>query len=136
MRTTTRYLLAFIVITACGGSDATAPTSGTTGTGGTGSTGGTGATGGTTGTTTPTQSASVTITDNMFTPTNVTILKGGTVTWTWDNTYNAHNVTFDSGETSGDMSGVSSYQKTFASSGTFTFRCTNHSGMTGTVVVQ
>lgn len=138
MRTVTRYLLAFMVIAACGGTDTTAPTTGgTTGTGGTGSTGGTtGGTGGTTGSTTPTQSASVTVSDNMFAPANVTILKGGTVTWTWNGTYSAHNVTFTTGETSGDMAGSSTFQKTFATSGTFSFQCTNHYGMTGTVVVQ
>jgi plastocyanin len=87
----------------------------------------------------PALAASVTITDNVFTPASVTIAKGGKVTWTWsgDPIYGQpHNVFFnvDGSESPNQTSGT--YEKTFANAGTFAYRCTNHTGMNGTVVVQ
>jgi plastocyanin len=72
-----------------------------------------------------------------FSPSSVTITKGGTVTW--NNTGStAHNVTFTS---QGAPTGVgnftsSSKSVTFPNSGTFQYQCTNHPGMTGAVTVQ
>ena len=93
-----------------------------------------------------TASATVTITSSddgygyttfAFSPTSVTITKGGTVTW--NNTANAtHNVTF---MTAGSPSNVGNFasgsnSRTFDVVGTYQYHCTNHSGMSGTVKVQ
>ena len=72
-----------------------------------------------------------------FSPSSVTITKGGTVTW--NNTGSTvHNVTFT---TSGAPSGIGNFSsgsnsRTFPTSGTYSYQCTNHAGMQGTVTVQ
>jgi plastocyanin len=133
MRTSSRFLLALVVVAACGG-DATSPTTsvstGGTVTGGTGGTGGTGSTG----TGTPGMSATITVADDNFSPTPVTILKGGSVTWNFS-TNTGHTVTFDDGTGSGVQTG-GSYSKTFAAAGTYNYQCSIHYGMYGQVVVQ
>src|SRR5687767_3318562 len=79
----------------------------------------------------------VSVEDDFFTPTNLNISKGTTVTWTW-NTNRNHTVTsgnasaptnlFDSGIKS---SGTFSF--TFNSTGTFPYHCRVHGAMmTGT----
>jgi plastocyanin len=79
--------------------------------------------------------ASVNVVDNAFTPNSVTIPKGGTVTWTWTTGYGtAHNVTFSDTDSGNKTEG--SWPKTFPNSGTFGYQCTNHPGMTGTVIVS
>jgi len=76
------------------------------------------------------------VNDNNFSPTSVTIVPTGTVTWSWTGGgYGTpHNVTFTDAD-SGDMTS-GSYSRTFANAGTYNYRCTNHIGMTGSVVVQ
>ena len=130
MTPTKRYFVALLVLAACGGTDATAPRGTGSYTGGTGGTGGTGSTGGTGGT--PGTTAAVNVEDNFFSPTPVTILKGGTVTWTFVGT--GHNVTFD--DNTGSGANATSFSKTFAAAGTYNYQCTNHYGMTAQVVVQ
>ena len=75
---------------------------------------------------------------NAFSPNAITIAKGTAVTWEWQGTTPAHNVTFDAvagaplnipNRTSG------SDQRTFDTAGTFDYQCTNHVGMTGRVTV-
>ncbi|HYV99474.1 MAG TPA: Ig-like domain-containing protein [Gemmatimonadaceae bacterium] len=86
----------------------------------------------------PPLTADVTATvSNQFVPSLVDIARGGTVTWTFQAT---HNVTF-SNTTGGAPQGISdtstgSVSRTFATSGTFTYECTIHAGMRGTVVVH
>jgi plastocyanin len=74
-----------------------------------------------------------------FTPNAITIAKNTTVTWEWQGTTPAHNVTFDNtpgrpaniaNQTSGSAS------RTFDTAGTFNYQCTNHPGMTGSVTVN
>ena len=79
----------------------------------------------------------VQVANNSFTPATITIPRTTTVTWEWQGTTAAHNVTFDAGgpgpipnRTSG------SAPLTFNTAGTFTYQCTNHGGMTGTVIVN
>jgi len=124
-----QYLMAaavVIVVTACGSSQSTTASN----TGGGGS-----------------AFASVTIQDLSFSPSTVTISAGTTVTWT-NNGPSAHTATSDSGLwDSGQLSGPSdggayggggsggNYQHTFASAGTFTYHCANHTQMTGTITV-
>jgi plastocyanin len=81
----------------------------------------------------------VTVSSNEFTPVNVTIEQGDTVTWS--NSGGSHNVRFDDGSfeqpPSPDSSGWTR-ERTFATAGTFSYYCEQHigSGMTGTVTVN
>jgi plastocyanin len=112
---------------ACGGSSG--PTTPTASTGGT--TGGT--TGG--GTTAPTSTNSVSVANNHFDPANIQVAPGTTVTWSWASGASTHNVTFADGGSSGDKA-TGSYSRTFATAGTFTYACTLHGGMNGSVLVK
>jgi len=83
--------------------------------------------------------ASVTVRNNFFDPANVSVLAGGTVTWTWNSGQVAHNVTFTSGPTprpqnSGDQS-AGTFQATFQNTGVYGYTCTLHAGMNGSVTV-
>ena len=83
----------------------------------------------------PTLSATVTVSNNAFSPATVTILRTGTVTWNW--TGGPHNVTFSTTPNSGNQSSGASFARTFDVVGSFTYGCTLHPGiMAGTVVVQ
>lgn len=123
------YLLAIAALAlggACGGGggDATTgPTGGTTGGGPTGGSSG------------PTATSSVTVSDNKFEPASIQVAPGTTVTWTWSSSASTHNVTFGDG-TSGDKSPPATFQKTFPTAGTFSYQCTLHAGMNGSVLVQ
>ncbi len=74
---------------------------------------------------------------NTFTDPSVTIAKGGTVTWTF--AARPHNVTFAAA--AGVPENVptttnASASRTFGTTGTFTYQCTIHPGMTGDVIVK
>jgi plastocyanin len=73
---------------------------------------------------------------NLFTPANVTIGAGGTVTWSFATVQ--HNVTFGAAGAPANIvnSSGTSATRTFATPGTFDYDCTLHPGMHGTVVVQ
>ena len=99
------------------------------------------------GTGTATGSASVTMKQSddgygyavfSFAPASVTITKGGTVTWTNEAGTTAHNVTFSSAGAPSNVANFTSgsTSRTFNQTGTFSYQCTNHQGMTGTVTVQ
>lgn len=82
--------------------------------------------------------ASVTATTSQtFDPATVTITHGGTVTWVFQSL--THNVTFDNvtgaPQNIGDTANQS-VDRMFPTAGTFTYHCTIHPGMNGTVVVQ
>lgn len=96
----------------------------------------------------PVQDATISV-DNPynFTPSSVTILKGGTVTWNW--TGSNHNVTSVLSPSFAPNSGTHDAPwtfgpVTFANTGSYRFICSNHgsvsgstvSGMSGTVTVQ
>ena len=104
----------------------------------TGTTNGGTTTGGTTngGSTTPVSTNAVTIGDDFFSPNNIQVAIGTTVTWTWPSGVNTHNVTFGDGQASGDKNAGASYSRTFSTAGTFNYNCTLHGGMNGTVHVQ
>ena len=88
-------------------------------------------TGGSTGSTT----TSITVKNNVFDPTATTGAVGSTVSWTWAQSADLHNVTFDDGQKSANQSS-GGYSRLFGTAGTYPYRCTNHPGMTGTVTVQ
>jgi plastocyanin len=76
---------------------------------------------------------------NTFTPENVAIGVGGTVTFTFGDV--AHNVFFDNSPTGAPdaIAGANanmSAARTFTTAGTFEFDCHIHPGMKGTVVVS
>jgi plastocyanin len=84
----------------------------------------------------------VTIQNFAFSPAKITVKKGTTVTWTNKDSA-AHTITEDhGGSADGDpgmdsklLSQGESYQATFSKVGTYTYHCTVHPSMTGTVIV-
>ncbi len=73
-----------------------------------------------------------------FTPNTVTVVLGvnNTVVWT-NNDGSPHTVTSNSGAfDSGNLAPGQSYTYTFTAAGTYTYHCTYHPWMTGTVVVK
>lgn len=89
-------------------------------------------------TTTPSSStSSVDIKNMMFTPSQVTIDKGTTVTWT-NNDNVAHTVTADNNQSfdSGTIDPGKTYSFNFNTAGSYQYHCTIHSSMRGTIVVR
>lgn len=140
------YVFLAVAVIGCGGGGGSDYPTGTgtgngTGTGtGTGSGTGTG-----TGTASPNASVAINKTDDgygydvfSFAPPSVTISKGGTVTWTNAGTGTAHNVTFSGTGAPSNAGNFSSgsVTRTFENTGTFSYQCTNHPGMNGTVTVK
>ena len=79
---------------------------------------------------------SQTLTTNAYNPNPVTISHGGTITW-MNNDAITHTATSDTGVwDSGNLGPGASFSKTFQNAGTFTYKCTIHPGMVGTVNVQ
>jgi plastocyanin len=83
----------------------------------------------------PILTSQVTVGDNFFDPANIQITPGTTVTWSWPSGTSTHNVTFQDAN-SGDKGANSSYSKTFPTAGTFSYQCTLHGGMSGSVLVK
>lgn len=83
----------------------------------------------------PVVTTSVSVDDNVFNPSNIQVSPGQTVTWTWV-TSTVHNVTFSDGG-SGNKGGSNvTFTKTFPTAGTFSYSCTLHGGMNGSVLVK
>ncbi|MBI2411574.1 MAG: cupredoxin domain-containing protein [Candidatus Kerfeldbacteria bacterium] len=80
---------------------------------------------------------SIAIEDFAFTPASLTIAAGSTVTWT-NNDSSTHTVTStDGGDlNSGNLAQGDTYEFTFDTPGTYTYRCNIHTSMTGTVIVE
>lgn len=89
----------------------------------------------------------VTVGNNDYSPDNVTVAAGSTVTWRWDSCTGdgyggeictSHSVTFDDGGPSAAARDDGTFARTFASAGTFTYYCTSHgrTAMSGSVRVQ
>ncbi len=70
-----------------------------------------------------------------FDPATLTIPVGTTVKWTnqdpADHTVTADDQSFDSGQ----LAQGKSFSFTFTKDGTFTYKCSNHSNMVGTIIV-
>jgi plastocyanin len=140
-----RLVVLAVVAMACGGGGGDGYPTGTGAGPGTGT--GTG-TGSGTGTGNAPTSATVTMTQGddgygtatfSFSPAAVTIAKGGAITWSNEGGTATHNVTFAA--TAGAPSNVGNFSsgsasRTFNTAGSYSYQCTNHSGMTGTVTVQ
>ncbi|CAN5216619.1 hypothetical protein BH09GEM1_BH09GEM1_14590 [soil metagenome] len=111
--------------TACGGATGTG-TSGTTGTTPT-----------TPDTPTPVATTSVSIVNTSFSPSSIEVTSGAVVTFT-NNDATTHNVTFNNA-TIGTTGNYSAGAKTLtmpAVAGAYTYKCTIHASMTGTVTVK
>jgi len=74
-----------------------------------------------------------------FHPGTITISSGATITWT-NYDYVAHTVTATSGPAafadSGPIAASASYSLVLTLPGTYTYKCSIHASMTGTIVVQ
>jgi amicyanin len=88
--------------------------------------------------TTPTSTNAVTIQSFAFSPASITVKVGDSVTWTNQDSV-AHTVTADDGVTGGPNSQLiekgKTYSFTFAKAGTYTYHCSVHPSMKGTVTV-
>jgi plastocyanin len=81
-------------------------------------------------------SGSSTLTTTAYAPNPVTVTVGTMVTWT-NNDNIPHTSSADSGAwNSGNLGPGQSFTATMSSRGTFTYHCTIHPGMVGTVNVQ
>ena len=85
----------------------------------------------------PVSTNSVSVSDDQFSPANIQVSPGTTVTWTWASGSTTHNVTFSDGTPgSGDKPAGSTFSRTFSTAGTFNYSCTIHPGMSGSVLVK
>ena len=74
--------------------------------------------------------------DAVFSPQTLTTNAGATVTWTNADSI-AHSSVADAGQWKADnIAARGTFQFTFATPGTYTYKCTIHSGMTGAVIVR
>jgi plastocyanin len=81
------------------------------------------------------QPVAIGITNFAFVPATVTIPKGTTVVWTQDDSGVSHTVT-GTGFDSGPLGQGQTFSKTFKDAGTFTYGCSIHPSMRGTIIVQ
>jgi len=83
----------------------------------------------------------ITIRDNSFSPSSLTVDPGTTVRWV-NNGNMIHTVTSGTRNNanglfnSGDMRSGAAFEFTFTDSGTFDYYCIHHAGMDGTIVVR
>jgi plastocyanin len=75
----------------------------------------------------------VVLKDSKFQPSNPTVTAGKPVVWNWKDRFVSHNVVGDGFQSKTQRSGT--YTRTFDKPGTYSFRCTLHQNMTGTVTV-
>ncbi|WP_114423410.1 cupredoxin domain-containing protein [Nocardioides houyundeii] len=83
--------------------------------------------------------AVVDVTGMAYTPAEVTIEVGETVEWHFDDGGIPHDVAGDgalAGQLQSDLLTEGTYSYTFKEAGTFTYHCTPHPQMVGTVVVE
>jgi hypothetical protein len=79
----------------------------------------------------------VSVADFSFTPRNVAVMPGETVTWTNSGSSVSHNVHFDGEAALNSLSTSFTVQKAFPTAGEFHYHCDMHPGlMTGTVFVN
>lgn len=96
-----------------------------------------------TATTAPAPGSGVSVINNSFNPSSLTVAAGTTVTWTWGGGAIQHNVVPVGTEPTGSgapANAPKTYQFTFNTPGTFTYYCAVHGsptgGMRGTIIVQ
>ena len=85
---------------------------------------------------TPVSSNAVSMVNMSFSPANLSITAGTTVTWT-NNDAMTHTVTSDGGIfDSGNITSGKTYSQVFTKAGSYPYHCTIHAGMTGTITVK
>ena len=78
----------------------------------------------------------VTIQGDAFTPSSITVKVGDKVTWI-NNDNHDHTVTSDSGTfNSGNIANGSTFSFTFSTAGAYSYNCSIHTSMIGTIVVN
>lgn len=88
------------------------------------------------GTTTSGETVQVTMKNRTFTPKEITIRTGQTVTWINEDSLE-HDVVANNGEFKSDLFGQGeTFSFTFTEAGTYPYFCSIHPGMTGTVIVE
>jgi plastocyanin len=82
-------------------------------------------------------SPTVAVRNNLFDPSTIGVPVNSTVTWQWNSGGVEHNVTFQDGATSGNLTS-GSFPRTFQTAGSFPYLCTIHAaeGMSGVVNVS
>jgi len=83
---------------------------------------------------TATGDTSVGLQDNAFTPVNLVLPAGATVTWDWQDGDTEHNVVGD--DFSSDVQTAGTFTHTFTEPGIHKYRCTLHGQMTAQVEVR
>lgn len=83
----------------------------------------------------PTNFAAVSMVNTTFSPAAVTITAGGTVRWTNNDAGLQHNTTSSGNWASPNLNQNQTFEHTFPTAGTFSYSCTLHAGMNGTVTV-
>ncbi len=81
----------------------------------------------------------VSVFDNIFNPTDITVARNGQVRWTWrGNGTIEHSVTFDDGSQSQTPRRSGAFTRRFSDAGIFTYYCTVHGRdvMSGKVTVN
>jgi plastocyanin len=85
----------------------------------------------------PPPTGAVTVGNNFFSPDKVPVQVGGAVTWTW-NPGGTHTITFTGGPSplpAEAQQASGTHAVTFTKVGTYSYHCTIHAGMDGTVTV-
>ncbi len=77
--------------------------------------------------------SAVEVSDNRFGPDEQTVVAGATVTWTWADGAALHNVVGDGFQSETQAEGT--FTQRFDTPGAFTYVCSLHSGMDGTITV-
>lgn len=83
---------------------------------------------------TVTGDTTVVLEDTAFTPVNLVLPAGATVTWDWQDGDTQHNVVGD--DFSSDVQTTGSFAHTFDTPGTYAYRCALHGQMTAQVQVR
>jgi plastocyanin len=95
----------------------------------------------------PPPANSVTLANQLFAPSTLTVTAGTTVTWVWNDcgggggygtgTCVQHSVVFDDGTSGSPLQDTGTFTRTFSTAGTFSYHCGVHgSAMTGKIVVN
>ncbi|MFI6313151.1 plastocyanin/azurin family copper-binding protein [Nocardia fusca] len=82
------------------------------------------------------ETVTVSVANMSYSPASVTIEKGQTVEWSFDDNGLPHDVVADDGAFESELLTEGSFTHTFTEAGTFTYHCTPHPMMIGTVVVE
>jgi plastocyanin len=77
----------------------------------------------------------VSVVNNQFNPSALSVPVNSTVTWQWNSSGVEHNVTFQDGSPGASSRATGSFPRIFSAAGNFPYLCTLHPGMSGQVTV-